>query len=75
MNTNLMQASRQWATRPNDERFLSLEDLKVKVAHMKPTNIASGRMGARSGSCTIAITKWLEELACLFIPASPDSST
>ncbi len=35
MNTNLMQASHQWATRPNDERFLSLEDLKAKVAQRR----------------------------------------
>jgi len=35
MNTNLMQASQQWATRPNDERFLSLADLKAKVAQRK----------------------------------------
>ena len=35
MNTNLMQASQQWATRPNDERFLSLEDLKTKVAQRR----------------------------------------
>jgi hypothetical protein len=35
MNTNLMQVSQQWATRPNDERFLSLEDLKAKVAQRK----------------------------------------
>lgn len=35
MNANLMQASRQWATRPNDERFLSLTDLKAKVAQRK----------------------------------------
>src|SRR6476660_9542333 len=35
MNTNLMQVNQQWATRPNDERFLSLEDLKVQVAQRK----------------------------------------
>lgn len=35
MNANLVQASHQWATRPNDERFLSLQDLKAKVAQRK----------------------------------------
>lgn len=35
MNNNLMQASQQWASRPNDERFLSLTHLKAKVAQRK----------------------------------------
>lgn len=30
--TTLMQASRQWASRPQDERFLSLTDLKDRVS-------------------------------------------
>lgn len=29
MTTNLMQASREWATRPDDERFATLEDLQA----------------------------------------------
>src|SRR5262245_34339842 len=31
----LTQASRQWATRPFDERFLDLHELHAKVAHQK----------------------------------------
>lgn len=33
--TTLMQASRQWATRPDDERFVSLPDLANKVSRQK----------------------------------------
>lgn len=31
MSMNLMEASRQWATRPDDQRFISLADLKESV--------------------------------------------
>ena len=33
--TNVMTASREWATRPDDQRFLSLEDLKASVDSRK----------------------------------------
>ncbi len=35
MTTNLMEASRQWASRPNDERYLDLESLRFAVAARK----------------------------------------
>lgn len=35
MATNLMEASRQWATRPDDQRFTSLADLRASVAGRK----------------------------------------
>ncbi len=35
MSTNLMEASRQWATRPDDQRYLTLEDLKAAVSRRK----------------------------------------
>lgn len=31
----LMRASQQWATRPNDERFLNLHELRDKVTHVR----------------------------------------
>ena len=33
--SNLFEASRQWATRPNDERFWGLEDLEVHLAPLR----------------------------------------
>lgn len=38
--TQLTQASRQWATRPNDERFVNLHELAAKVAHQKDMSYA-----------------------------------
>lgn len=35
MSQNLMEASKQWATRPDDQRFLSLADLKASVLQRK----------------------------------------
>lgn len=35
MENNLYQASHEWATRPDDQRFLSLEDLKASVEQRK----------------------------------------
>lgn len=39
--TTLMQASRQWASRPADERFLSLTELREKVAGQRERSVAS----------------------------------
>src|SRR5690349_14621028 len=33
--TTLMAASHQWATRPNDQRFLTLEDLRISVENRR----------------------------------------
>jgi hypothetical protein len=35
MSNNLYKASHQWATRPNDQRFLNLEDLLASVSQRK----------------------------------------
>lgn len=35
MSTTLMQASQQWSTRPDDERYLSLTELAAATAHMQ----------------------------------------
>jgi len=37
----LMHASRQWASRPQDERFTSLPDLLDKVTHVRENSISS----------------------------------
>jgi len=39
--TTLTQASRQWASRPADERFLSLTDLRQKVASERDRSIST----------------------------------
>lgn len=39
--TTLTQASRQWASRPADERFLSLTELREKVAGQRERSVAS----------------------------------
>ena len=39
--TTLHQASRQWATRPNDQRFLSLTDLQASVHHDRDNSVES----------------------------------
>lgn len=49
--TVLMQASRQWASRPDDERFVSLPDLMTKVSRQKQmsnsTVVSSRRLEVR----------------------------
>lgn len=35
MSINLMDANRQWANRPADERFWTLEELNLKLTHVK----------------------------------------
>ena len=35
MTTNLDQASRQWASRPDDERYVSLEELGAAVRNRR----------------------------------------
>lgn len=42
----LMHASRQWATRPQDERFTSLPELLTKVSHVREHSI-SGAVSTR----------------------------
>jgi hypothetical protein len=37
--TTLMQASRQWATRPADERFLSLLELQAFTQSSQPQKV------------------------------------
>lgn len=39
--TTLMQASRQWASRPADERFVSLPDLMTRVGREKDQSVSS----------------------------------
>lgn len=40
MSTNLMQASRQWSTRPSDERFVSLLDMQQHFNHIRENSRA-----------------------------------
>lgn len=38
---NLMQASRQWSTRPPEERFTSLPEMRYALEHLRETSFAS----------------------------------
>ena len=38
---NLMQASKQWATRPSDERFVSLLDMQAHFQHQRENSRAA----------------------------------
>ena len=37
--TTLMQASHQWSSRPDDERFVSLPDLQAKVSRQRQNSV------------------------------------
>lgn len=61
MSTNLMEASRQWATRPDDQRFTSLADLKASVMQRKRESwtatpqTADLRVQAHDGSLVVDV--------------------
>lgn len=54
MSTTLMQASHQWATRPDDERFTSLPDMYAAAIQMRQRSAArviSSRNGCNVDHC------------------------
>lgn len=51
--TTLMKASNQWATRPEDERFASLEDLHAACLHHK--HIATEHQGLKLSDCSVEV--------------------
>src|SRR5262245_45318176 len=83
---DVMLASREWAERPNDERFWSLEDLRAKVVEeardsreqtlsvrkIRAKATEDGNIVLAGARYDFALTNWSFRQICQYVQAPPD---